>query len=144
MKKYINEFSLILLFVFVSLPFNIPSKVNALSYKSDFVNLEDSVEFSTDEFIIDLEYTVFANGTPEKPSAITGNAVRKIDDMYYYHYIVYYYNSNKKEIGATDGYNGMWIKSYSQPTTSTGSYISSSLEQSNMSDRYKLSEILFI
>jgi len=143
MKKYINKFSFVLLFVFVSLLFITPSKVNALSYKSDFVNLEDSVEFSTNEFTMDLEYTVFANGTPEKPSAITGYAVRKMDDMYYYHYIVYYYNSNKEEIGATDGYNGMWRKSYSQPTTSTGSYISSFLEQSNMYDGYKLSDIKY-
>ena len=72
MKKYINKFSFVLLFVFVSLLFITPSKVNALSYKSDFVNLEDSVEFSTNEFTMDLEYTVFANGTPEKPSAIIG------------------------------------------------------------------------
>lgn len=143
MKKYINKFSFVLLFVFVSLLFITPSKVNTLSYKSDFVNLEDSVEFSTNEFTMDLEYTVFANGTPEKPSAITGYAVRKMDDMYYYHYIVYYYNSNKEEIGATDGYNGMWRKSYSQPTTSTGSYISSFLEQSNMYDGYKLSDIKY-
>jgi len=143
MKKYINKFSFVLLFVFVSLLFITPSKVNALSYKSGFVNLGDSVEFSTNEFTMDLEYTVFANGTPEKPSAITGYAVRKMDDMYYYHYIVYYYNSNKEEIGATDGYNGMWRKSYSQPTTSTGSYISSFLEQSNMYDGYKLSDIKY-
>lgn len=143
MKKNINKFSFVLLFIFVSLLFITPSKVNALSYKSDFVNLEDSVEFSTNNFTMDLEYTVFANGTPEKPSAITGCAVRKMDNMYYYHYIVYYYNINKEEIGATDGYNGMWRKSYSQPTTSMGSYISISLEQSNMYDGYKLSDIKY-
>lgn len=143
MEKNIYKFSLVLLFIFVSLLFFIPSKVNVLSYKSDFVNLEDSVEFSTNEFTMDLEYTVFTNGTPEKPSAIRGYAVRKMDDMYYYHYIVYYYNSNKEEIGATDGYNGMWRKSYSQPTISTGSYISSFLEHSNMYDGYKLSDIKY-
>lgn len=141
MKKYINKFSFVLLFV--SLLFIASSKVNALSYKSDFVNLEDSVEFSTNEFTMDLEYTLFANGTPEKPSAIAGYAVRKMDNMYYHHYIVYYYNSNKEEIGASDGYNGMWRKSYSQPTTSTGSYISSFLEPSNMYDGYKLSDIKY-
>ena len=143
MRKNINKLSFIVLFTFISLLFIIPSKVNALSYKSDYVNLEDSVEFSTDEFTIDLEYTVFVNGTPEKPSAITGEAVRKIDNMYYYHYIVYYYNSNKEEIGATDGYNGMWHKSYSQPNLSTGSYFSSFLEQSTLYKGYKLSEIKY-
>ncbi len=143
MKRNINKFSFFIIFNLVSLLFIIPSKVNALSYESDYVNLEDSVEFSTDEFTIDLEYTVFSNGTPEKSSAITGEAVRKVDNMYYYHYVVYYYNSNKEEIGATDGYNGMWHKLYSQSDLSTGSYFSSFLEQSTLYKNYKLSEIKY-
>ena len=40
MKKYINKFSLVLLFMFVSLLFIVPLKGSALSYESDFSNLE--------------------------------------------------------------------------------------------------------
>ena len=62
MKKSINKLNLTLLFMFISLLFFAPVKVEAVSYKSDFVNLEDTVEFSTDKFIIDLKYTEFDNG----------------------------------------------------------------------------------
>ena len=122
MKRIFNKYRLIYILTLIILFLVIPSTVSAVSYKSDFAELENNVTFETDEFEMDLEYTVFSNSTPENPSAITGYAKRKTDNMYYYHYIIYYYNSNKQEIGATDGYNGMWQKTSS---TSTGSYISS-------------------
>ncbi len=49
MKKYLNKFSLVLLFIFVSLLFIIPSKADALSYKSDLFNIEDSININTVE-----------------------------------------------------------------------------------------------
>lgn len=49
MKKNLNKFSLVLLFIFVSLLFIIPSKANALSYKSDLFNIEDSINISAVE-----------------------------------------------------------------------------------------------
>ena len=141
MKKYLNKFSLALIFILLLVI--IPSKINALSYKSDFVNLEDSVEFSTNEFTIDLQYIVYTNGTSENPSSIIGYAVRKTDDIYYYHYVIYYYNSNKEEIGITDGYGDIWEKSYIQPNISTASFFSNDLEQSNVYNGYKLSDIKY-
>ena len=117
----------------------LPIKVEALSYKSDFVDLKSNVVFQTDEFELDLKYTEFANGTIDKPAAITGEGRRKISNMYYYHYVVYYYNDQKEEIGATDGYNGIW----DMISDSTGSYISSFLESKNMKSPYKLSDIKY-
>lgn len=143
MKKSINKLNLTLLFMFISLLFFAPVKVEAVSYKSDFVNLEDTVEFSTDKFIIDLKYTEFDNGTSEKPLVITGETVRKNDDIYYYHYIIYYYNLDKKEIGATDGYNGIWTQFYSTPTEPTDGFFISYLEQSSMYDGYELKDIKY-
>lgn len=143
MKKSINKLNLTLLFMFISLLFFAPVKVEAVSYKSDFVNLEDTVEFSTDKFIIDLKYTEFDNGTSEKPLVITGETVRKNDDIYYYHYIIYYYNLDKKEIGATDGYNGIWTQFNSTPTEPTDGFFISYLEQSSMYDGYELKDIKY-
>lgn len=140
MKRIFNKYILAFIIILISIIFLNPSKVNAVSYKSDFIDLKGTITLETDEFEMDLEYTVFSNGTPEKPAAITGYAKRKINDMYYYHYIVYYYNSSKQEIGATDGYNGIW---QTVSSSSTGSYISSFLEQKNMYNNYKLSDIKY-
>ncbi len=140
MKRIFNKYTLIFIIILISILFVNHSKVDAVSYKSDFVKLEETTTLETDEFEMDLEYTVFSNGTPEKPAAITGYAKRKTNDMYYYHYIVYYYNANKQEIGATDGYNGIWDNISS---SSTGSYISSFLEQKNMYNNYKLTDIKY-
>lgn len=136
MNKYMLFLTGIFLFLFLAI---LPIKVEALSYKSDFVDLKSNVVFQTNEFELDLKYTEFANGTIDKSAAITGEGRRKSSNMYYYHYVVYYYNDQKEEIGATDGYNGIWA----MISDATGSYISSFLELKNMESPYKLSDIRY-
>lgn len=132
--KNINKFIFVILFV-ISFFVNF-SKINALSYKSDFVYLEDSVAFYTDDFTIKLDYTV--NKDSNEKSSISGYAFSEIEDIYYYHYIVYYYNLDKEEIGATDGYNGI-----GNSFTARGSYVNSFLEESSMYVGYELSDIVY-
>ena len=62
MKKYINKFGLVLLFTFVSLLllllFIVPLKVNALSYESDFANLEYTIDNYDINIIVDENNTL--------------------------------------------------------------------------------------
>ncbi|MGI6329787.1 MAG: DUF2207 domain-containing protein [Bacilli bacterium] len=136
MNKYRLFLTSIFLFLFLVI---LPIKVEALSYKSDFVDLKSDVVFQTDEFELDLKYIEFANEIIDKPAAITGEGRRKISNIYYYHYVVYYYNDQKEEIGATDGYNGIW----NMISDSAGSYLSSFLESKDMKLPYKLSDIKY-
>lgn len=135
MKKLLNLFFAC---IFLFLLLFVPSKVNAQSYISDFVNLKDSVVFETDEFELDLEYTVLTNES-EIPAVIDGNARRKTNNMYYYHYVIYYYDNHKQEIGATDGYNGIW----DNMSSSNGSYFSSFIDEKNMVSPYKVSDVKY-
>lgn len=135
MKKLLNLFFAC---IFLFLLLFVPSKINAQSYISDFVNLKDSVVFETDEFELDLEYTVLTNES-EIPAVIDGNARRKTNNMYYYHYVIYYYDNHKQEIGATDGYNGIW----DNMSSSNGSYFSSFIDEKNMVSPYKVSDVKY-
>lgn len=57
MKKYINKFSFVLLFIFASLLFITPSKVNALNYKSEYIKISDvSYTHSDEELSISQVY----------------------------------------------------------------------------------------
>ena len=144
MKTFFTKYSFIFIAIILTMIFVAPYKVNALSYKSDYIDLENSVELETDEFIMDLEYTVFSNGTAEKPSAITGHSLKKINNTYYYHYVIYYYNANKEEIGATDGYNHITNSIANDSNIKqSGNYISSFLESKKMYSNHQLSEIKY-
>lgn len=120
-----------------------PKNIDALSYISDYINLEDTVELETENFIFDLEYTKFSDSMEDKSSSITGYAVKKIDPMYYYHYVIYYYNANKEEIGVKDGYNVLWNKSLNRPNAINGTYFNSYLETKDMKAGYNLSSIKY-
>ncbi len=144
MKTFFTKYKFIFSVILLTIIFVAPCKVHALSYKSDYIALEESVELETDKFVMDLEYTLFSNGTPEEPAAITGHSLKKVKDPYYYHYIIYYYNSNQEEIGATDGYNHITnsITNYST-IEQVGNYISSMLDAKKMYANHSLSEIKY-
>ncbi len=83
----------------------IPLKVNATSYKSDFVNRNSSVEFSSKDFTIAIVDREYISSVDFPAVIIKTTAIRKTSDIYYFHYIIYYYNSDKEEIGKSYGYN---------------------------------------
>lgn len=96
MKKISN----IKIFLFVLL-FFLPLKINAKSYISDYINLEESVSFKTKELSMSLEFGL--NRTNEH--VIKGKIDPTTKDTYYYHYIIYYYNNFKENIKTIDGYD---------------------------------------
>lgn len=119
----------------------IPIKINAVSYESAITSFDNPIEFISDEFIIDLKYDQIDHQSTDSPGALAGYSVRKIDNAYYYHYIVYYYDNEGNEIGATDGYNGIWSQSLSSPTDCNGTPFFSQLNQNDMYGYYQLSDI---
>ncbi len=85
----------------LALLFFLPLKINAKSYISDYINLDEFVSFKTEELSISLEFGL--NRFNEH--VIKGKIDPNTKDTYYYHYIIYYYNAFKENIKTIDGYD---------------------------------------
>lgn len=120
----------------------IPLKVNATSYKSDFVKMKDSVEFSSKDFtiaIVDYDYISSGDSSTE---IIKTTAIRKTSDIYYFHYIIYCYNSDKVEVGKSYGYNKIEDTAFCYDEECDKNYLSFEIKNKELYDtEQKLSEI---
>lgn len=95
-----KKISRIRLFLFALL-FFLPLRINATSYISDYIDIDESVSAKTNEIFISLE-----NGTNiSKDYALIGKIVPINVDTYYYHYIIYYYDNSMEEVKVVDGYD---------------------------------------
>lgn len=94
------------IFIFlISCLFLLPISASCKSYISDYTEVNNNVDFIADEFTINMSKY---ESNIENEFYLLGGAYKNISDVYYYHYIIYLYDENKEEIGAFDGYNGIW------------------------------------
>ena len=94
----------IFIFLIFSL-FLLPISASCKSYISDYTEVNNNVDFIADEFTINMSKY---ESDIENEFYLFGGAYKNISDVYYYHYVIYLYDENKEEIGAFDGYNGIW------------------------------------
>ena len=101
------------IFIFlISCLFLLPINANGKSYISDYTSINSKAQFKADEFTINLR-----KSDSSKNLYLLGGAYKNISDIYYYHYVIYLYNDNYEQIGAFDGYNGIWSDNKSNSST---------------------------
>ena len=103
------------IFIFLfSCFFLLPIYANCKSYISDYVDINSSTEFKTNDFVINMSKY---EGHIDNELYLLGEAYKNTSDVYYYHYVLYLYDANKTELGAFDGYNGIWSDIKSNTST---------------------------
>ncbi len=144
MKKYVNKNYYMYLLLLSVLTLIIPVKVNATSYKSDFVNIKSQIEFSTKDFTIAIVDHENISSIDFPAKIIKTTAIRKTSDIYYFHYIIYYYNSDKVEIGKSYGYNKIEDTAFCYDEECNKNYLSFKLEKKGLyTTEQDLSEVKY-
>ena len=139
MKKYLGIF--VLMFVLLL----IPSQVQALTYVSDFVELEDTVVFDTQDFRISYMFQTFnshyVNQVNEDRAEIYGYCNKKSEDVKNVYYQRYdFYDEHQEPIGGSIGYVYM---NHLLKERGEGSYHNAILDNSIMFDGYKIEDIRY-